>query len=325
VVASLWTLASVKPNYLSRAYIQLIPPKSQPAEPGTPSVDQRNPWLSLGLNTLANAAMVTVQDLAVIQELERGGFSDTFTVTLGSSSPLVTFEITGSTQAQALATTDQLVRRFEESVIDLQGVYRVAPADLITPRRLDLGTNLEESDARVKRALVGVAGAGMLLTVALTVGLDALIRRRGRRRAGLAEADILPAAMPFVARPQTALPSLFLPPGEPTVSLRRDLPSPSTNYHSRPESSPTVRTFPGQAGNAASSASNGGGPPRVALEYHALPSVESRIPDAAGLSDGHDGAPGEGLDPLDATIVLPLSHSKPQRRDKVDGEDKPPR
>ncbi len=67
VVASLWTLASVKPNYLSRAYIQLIPPKSQPAQPGTPSVDQRNPWLSLGLNTLANAAMVTVQDLAVIR------------------------------------------------------------------------------------------------------------------------------------------------------------------------------------------------------------------------------------------------------------------
>ncbi len=86
---------------------------------------------------------------------------------MGSASPLVTFEITGSTQAQALGTTDQLVRRFEQSVIDLQGVYRVAPADLITPRRLDLGTNLEESDARVKRALVGVAGAGLLLTVAL--------------------------------------------------------------------------------------------------------------------------------------------------------------
>jgi hypothetical protein len=62
----------------------------------------------------------------------------------------------------------------------LQTDDRVSDADAIRTRRLDQGTNVKESNSKVKRALVAVAGAGLMLTAAVTIGLDAWLRRRRR-------------------------------------------------------------------------------------------------------------------------------------------------
>jgi hypothetical protein len=194
------TVGHVKPDYVATAYVQLVPPVTPappvPAVPQTPKVDQptpeqRNPWLGLGLTTLGNAAIVTVQDQTVLDTLKAGGYSDSFTVTMGSSSPLITFEIVGKTDQQARGTAEQLVAKFNQSVAALQTAYGVSTADSITARRLDLGTNVKKADSKVKRALVAVAGAGLLMTAALTVGVDAWLRRRVRRRRA---ADVAPSA-----------------------------------------------------------------------------------------------------------------------------------
>jgi capsular polysaccharide biosynthesis protein len=172
------TFSMVKPNYVSTSYIQLVPPVPQPAKPNQPVVELRNPWLSQGLQTLGNAAIVTILDQSVIDHMKSVGFSDSYTVEMGSSSPLVTVEVVAKSRPQAEGTADELVSRFNMSITSLQTAYGVTETDLITARRLDLGNNVEKSSSNVKRALVAVFGAGLLLTIAATVGIDAWLRRR---------------------------------------------------------------------------------------------------------------------------------------------------
>jgi hypothetical protein len=293
-VGSTWTLVGVKPNYIATAYVQLVGPVIQPTEPGQQSADQRNPWLSLGLNTLANAAMVTVQDYTVIEALHAHGYSDTFTATLNSAAPLVTFEITGTSPAQATATASELVSRYQKSVADLQSTYGALTTDLVTARRLDLGTNIQESNARVKRAVVAVAGVGLLFTIALTVGVDARIRRRARRAAGLV-ADDLPSAGPAPNRGGGGGPAWpermpnATAPGRPVM----------------PEPSPMILSFT-DASRSASLEGNGNGRGSAVVTVN-----EGRQDEGAG-------------GPTDATIVLPLSFKASRQRD-TDDEGKKPR
>ncbi|WP_432835861.1 hypothetical protein [Dactylosporangium sp. CA-092794] len=179
------TVSQVKPDFVGTAYVQLVPPA--PAKNTTPeqqltTADQRNPWLAQGLQTLGNAAIVQALDLSVVEEFKRTGYADTYTVTMGSNSPLVTFEITGSSAAQARDTAEKLVKIFTDSVAKLQTSLGVTDANLITVKRLDLGANVKKSTSKVKRALVAVAAAGILLTAGATIGTDAWLRRRNARR-----------------------------------------------------------------------------------------------------------------------------------------------
>jgi capsular polysaccharide biosynthesis protein len=195
-VATVLTVDRVRPDYVATAYVQLVPPVLKTETPDAPKPDQRNPWLGLGLQTLGNAAIVTVLDQTVVDHLKATGYSDTFTVTMGTTTPLVTIEVVGTSERQARDTAEQLVQKFTQSVASLQTAYGVTTADSITARRLDLGTNIKVSDSTVKRAVVAVAGAGLLFTAASTVGLDVWLRRRRRRRS---EDDQAPVPAPVSA------------------------------------------------------------------------------------------------------------------------------
>jgi capsular polysaccharide biosynthesis protein len=177
-------MSHVKPDYVGTAYVQLVPPVTGATKPGEATADQRNPWIGLGLQTIGNAAIVTLTDVSVAEELHAKGYSGAYTVTMAQSSPLITFEIVGDSPDQAKRTAEQLISRFDNSVASLQTSYGVSKADSISSHRLDEGTNVKKSTSKVKRALVAVAGAGLLLTIAVTVGVDAWLRRRQRRLAG---------------------------------------------------------------------------------------------------------------------------------------------
>ena len=187
------TITQVRPDYVATAYVQLVPPVVAGAEPGGTTADQRNPWIGLGLETIGNAAIVTVTDRSVQKQMKALGYSDSYTLTMGSTSPMVSFEIIGKSEAQARGTAEQLVERFSRSVANLQSAYSVVPSDAISTRRLDLGTNVEQSNSKVKRAFIAVVGAGLLLSAAGTVAIDAWLRRRQRRRTAV-DAAALPGS-----------------------------------------------------------------------------------------------------------------------------------
>ncbi|MFI5907058.1 hypothetical protein [Dactylosporangium sp. NPDC051541] len=179
VIITAVTISQVKPDYVSTAYVQLVSPNAGNHEPGAVTPDQQNQWIGLGLSTLGNAAIVQVMDQTVADEFKRNGFAETYTVTMGESTPLVTFEVTGSSKAQAKETTDALVTKFTDSIEQLQKANGVSnKAIMITGTRLDAGGNVKKSSSKVKRALVAVAAAGLLLTAGTTIGVDAWLRRR---------------------------------------------------------------------------------------------------------------------------------------------------
>lgn len=199
-------VTQVKPDYVAMAFVQLVPPIAKQANPGQITIDQRNPWVGLGLQTLGNAAIVMVSDQKVVAELKDSGDTGSFTLTMNDRSPLVTFQVVGKSKEQASDTAKHLVDRFRDSVVSLQTAYGVADPDLITTARLDLGTNVNKSNSKVKRALIAAAGAGLLLTVAVTVGIDALLARRRRRKAAEPVPDPAAGPDPEPADPEPADP-----------------------------------------------------------------------------------------------------------------------
>jgi capsular polysaccharide biosynthesis protein len=295
VLLAVLTVGQVKPDYVATAYVQLVPPVLEQTKPNQATPDQRNPWLGLGLQTIGNAAVVTVQDKSVVDQLKAAGLSETFTLTMAQQSPLVTFEIVGRTVLQARQTAEALVARFTQSVATLQSAYGVSPADSITARRLDLGTNVVKSSSKVKRALVAVLGAGLLLTAGVTVGLDAWLRRRKRRREDAAEAA---SATQAPTLPPSPVSSWSLP-AQSAAGVSRARP----NGDDRVEVELATSATPSGSGPVAggTNGKDGGYPGLNAEKTQPISPHLLRTIEAAGQKE-----PTRAV-PSDATIVLPVS------------------
>lgn len=181
VVLSVLAATAVKPTYVYTAYVQLVPPMPAATTPGEQAPVDPNPWVSQGLSTIGNAALISVQNLSYLKALKAQGYSTKITAQMGGSNPLATFTITGTTRAQASSTADQVAAEFDANVTSLQTGLGLSDSDLISARRLDGGTNLAVSNSRVKRAVIAVAGLGLIMTITLTIAADALLRRRDRR------------------------------------------------------------------------------------------------------------------------------------------------
>jgi hypothetical protein len=196
IAVTLYVAVQVKPDYVATSYVQLVPPSVTPKATDDTKARARNPWLDLGLASLTKAGMISVQDQRVVKQLKTTGYSDDFTMTIDTQLPIVTFEVIGEDEAQATRTSEQLVKRFSDSVQSLQKEYGAPGDQMITTRRLDQGDNVKQSNSKVKRALIAVAGVGVLLTVALTVAVDAWLRRRRRKADADADAAELAASGP---------------------------------------------------------------------------------------------------------------------------------
>lgn len=192
---TVYTYTSVKPNYTTNAYVILVPPRPQASDnkPGQLPQDQRNVWLSQGLPALANAASITVTEPTAAANLSDEGFSSSFTVQMSNSAAMVTFAVTGNSAQQANTTADELVRIYTASVKSLQDQVAAAPVDQIQAKRLGADASAVPSSGNVKRAAVAVFGAGVLMTAGITVAVDALFRRRARRRVDADMADLPPS------------------------------------------------------------------------------------------------------------------------------------
>jgi len=183
VVLSVLAATAVKPTYVYTAYVQLVPPMPGVTNPGQEALVEPNPWVGQGLSTIGNAALISVQNLSYLKALKAQGYGSKINAQMGGSNPLATFTITGATRAQAASTANQVAAQFDANVISLQTGLGLADTDLITARRLDRGSNLAVSNSRVKRAVIAVAGLGLIMTISLTIAADAMLRRRDRRAA----------------------------------------------------------------------------------------------------------------------------------------------
>ncbi|MEV6813233.1 hypothetical protein [Micromonospora sp. NPDC051296] len=195
----------VKPDYSATAHIQLIPPPVVTGPDGRQK-PIKNQWFDLGYAALGNATMIDVTRQSVLKQMAEEGLSDNVTVTMDRV-PLFEIEAVGNSPEQATATADRMLTLIEDAVAERQTSLRVAESDLITTLALDDGSEVEVQNSKVMRVMVVALGAGLLLTAGVTVGVDAILRRRTRRRAGNGTASATPeeaAGQPAAARPPAA-------------------------------------------------------------------------------------------------------------------------
>jgi hypothetical protein len=178
---------TVKPDYSALGHIQFIPPVGTVAKTGEKNpID--NPWFDLGYEAMANATVIDVTKKSVLEKMVKEGLSDNITVTIDQV-PLFAIEAVGESPEQATATVQYVQKAIAEAVEQRQSTLRVAQTEVITTLALDDGSEVEEKSSKIMRVMVVAAGLGLLLTAGFTIGIDALIRWRGRRRDGEDEAD----------------------------------------------------------------------------------------------------------------------------------------
>ena len=199
-------IVAARPDWVATSYLQLVPPVAKPTKPGQPTT-QRNPWLAQDLSTIGDAAIVTLQDQSVLDELTALGLSDSYTLQVGSNDPaaeetygytstipMITLEVVAKSREQAEDTAAELISRFNTTLVSLQTAYGVPQTDLITSHRLDLGNNLRKSSSNVKRVIGALLAVAALATIAFTAGIDAWLRRRVSRPRSVRTAPRLSAS-----------------------------------------------------------------------------------------------------------------------------------
>jgi capsular polysaccharide biosynthesis protein len=196
-VGAVGLAATIKPDYIADSYITMVGPRGTQAE----GVASRNPWLQSGLVALGSAAIYSTQDASVVDRMVKQGFSDNFTLAFDGNTPIIKIEVTAASKAQAKGTVDYVADLFSQSVKLLQAESGPRDDEYITTRRLDQGDNLKSSTTKLKRAVIAIVGAGLLMTIAATAIVDTILQRRSRRKA-MAAASPAPAPTPRKGREQ---------------------------------------------------------------------------------------------------------------------------
>ena len=230
--------------------------------------------------------------------LEEEGLSDKFTVALDPYFPIVNIEVIGETPEQATATAQRLAQMVVDDVQARQDAYNVPSEKAISTLLLDDGSDLTPNNSSKRRAMVAVAGLGVLLTGATAVAVDALIYRRRRRPPPVLQAEAVARAVPAGPVPdhraqrldgqRLGQPHLARAPGEPGGRRGHVTPA-ARGQHAERGSLPR----PPDSGNSA-------------------PSTGDDEPDARN-EDSPSGYPATPSGSLpyddDSTIVLPLKHA----------------
>jgi hypothetical protein len=184
-IATGYAGASVKPDYQATSHVQLLPPLTTATDAaGKP----RNPWSDLGLESIGTAAIIRLGDQSVLDSLKSQGYSTNFTVSLDTRTPVLVIEAVAASPATASATAAEVAKLVDSTILALQREDGAPDNTLITTRGLDTGQNITKITSKMKRALAVIAGVGLLLTSAVTIAVDALLRARARRRAKVTEA-----------------------------------------------------------------------------------------------------------------------------------------
>lgn len=180
---TVYTSVAVKPDYVLTSYVQLIPSINVPDKSQEPNVS-RNPWNTLGLDALSQAANYAVLDQTFLDKLSSDGYSVNFSIVVDTPPAGATIEVVGNTKQQAVETTNMVIKKYGQTVQQLQSQYGVKTPDMITMQRLDQGQNLKRPGGKVKRAILAVGGAALLFATGSTIAVDALLRRRRRNKVG---------------------------------------------------------------------------------------------------------------------------------------------
>lgn len=331
LLGAVWVVSAVKPDYESTTRVTLLPPQIRNELPSE-EAKVVNRW---DTNSLTIATVTWLEDKRVHDAMEARGLSDVWEADIDIRFPsLIIIKITADTEQKARATAQALQEGITAEVARQQEGQGLKTGEEVTTRPFDDGSNLEKATSKVKRALIVVVGVGLILTVALTIGLDAFLRWRGNRRRRRAEAqgagpEPKPASGTSAAPAASVVPATDLPTtgkgranGEPpTIPARNVVPVVVADDDSsqRTQVLPRFTAYPLPETNGADKAKPK--QPKQPIAAPAKPEAKDEAERGRIWTSTHGPAPAEKDEdlPSDATIVLPLSNgrgwtNKPDKR-----------
>ena len=182
VVATLLTAAFVKVEYKATGNVLIVPPTVELRT--DQQVRKVNPWDDLGAQALGQAVVVALTQKSVQDDFVAQGLSKSYKVLIDQEWPIINIEVVGATRQQATSTVQQLFSLINTNVTAQQDRYQVAKNQRYTAQNLNNGAEVTPESGKLKRAIIVVVAAGLILMVSATLGLDAFLRRRARRRMG---------------------------------------------------------------------------------------------------------------------------------------------
>ncbi|MEJ3747167.1 hypothetical protein WEI85_28275 [Actinomycetes bacterium KLBMP 9797] len=211
LVAALWVTSVVKPDYEATTNVTLLPPTVRNDSPNGRQ-QTVNPW---DTESLTIATLTYLNSKRLHDQMAADGYSQVWSADTDIRfRTLIIITVTASGPEKAQGTAKKLQELVTAEVTRQQERYNLKPGEEITTIPFDNGDNLETKTSKAKRALIVVAGVGLILTVAFTVGLDALLRwRAGRRRPKVGGAALrldgptVPVASPAAALRKRATPA----------------------------------------------------------------------------------------------------------------------
>jgi hypothetical protein len=309
---------SVEPDYRATGNAVLIPAPGDPGDAEARAQNKAinrppNPWGDLGFNALGQAAILQVMRQETLAQFKSAGLSDSITIQMDIRSPIFIIEAVGKSPEQATNTVRAVIKELSAEVAAQQASYGVMPQDTITTRTLTDGADVETVTSKVKRVLVVIAGLGLLLTMAGTIGIDVLLRwLRNRRRPesidGVAGPDEEPDTAPGpVIQPRFVATRAAAGNSDETQVIGR-IPSTraATNGHVQLAKAavPAAGAAPAAGPASGRAAARGSGRSSVRIENGAA--RRSGEPDE---NHGSNGKP-QPVSGAEATIILPIPRSQ---------------
>lgn len=153
----------------------LLPPDSTGAR--TPS----NPYINLVPGLTTTAALIATEAMTkdVSTQFAADGFTTEYSVALvPSTGPLLTISTTDVDPAKAVAMRDRVMLWLKERLAARQKAVSVPESQSIYTEDTNVGKGAEIVPGDKIRALAGVGGAGMILTLLAAFAIDKLLSRR---------------------------------------------------------------------------------------------------------------------------------------------------
>jgi capsular polysaccharide biosynthesis protein len=201
VVVLLVASQTVKPDYKATGHLIIVSPAPTAAALANASPNKvHNPWEDLGFRPLAQTAVLKVQSADMLKQLVDQGYSDNLTLAVDDRTPVITIEVVAHSATIATATIREVIKNLDDAVTQAQTVYGVQRDSLFTAYPIDQGDSVETVTSTQKRVMAVIAGIGLVATVAVTIIVDAWLRRRSvrkaARKAAATDGADLPVSLP---------------------------------------------------------------------------------------------------------------------------------
>jgi hypothetical protein len=175
MVAAVFALLTVPPDYQVTGQVAITPPAAADDPVGGP-VRPKNPYTVVSLGQLTSLYLNRPE---AKRQLSAEGLSPDYEMTMETFNlALLEIKVTAKSVTQATQTLARLIELLRDEFRHRQDAFNLAPEKKINPEVLDAGEEIVVVRTVGKRTLIVIVGVGILVTVAVSLWVDALVRRR---------------------------------------------------------------------------------------------------------------------------------------------------